>query len=130
MAGRDSKRGRVMSLAEVSALLDRDRNTISKWLSQGCPAVTTANKATGQAWELDLAAVVRWLEQRAAAAVAEKFGGDGEGDDSRITIDEAKRRRAIAEMQIAEIEAAGRDTAGHRAVAQSRGDCGVADDGR
>ena len=101
---KDSSSARLMSLQQVAQALDRDRNTVSKWISQGCPTVTQANADTGQAWQLDLAAVVRWLEERAAGAAAERLApGTPEG---AVTIEEAKRRKAVAEAVVAEIEAA------------------------
>lgn len=99
---RDATRARVMSLSQIAAALDRDRNTIGKWLEQGCPAVERADRATGKSWSLDVAEVVRWLERRSAESAAEKLGG---GPDGAVPEAEAKRRRAVAQAIIAESEA-------------------------
>ena len=101
----ESASNRVMPLAGIASMLDRDRNTITKWLEQGCPVIQRGNKATGTPWEIDIADVVRWLERRSSEAAASRLGG---GDSDRIEEDEAKRRRAIALMVQDEIDAAER----------------------
>lgn len=100
---REAARSRHMSLSQIAGALDRDRNTVSKWLDQGCPFVERADRDTGRQWLLDLADVVRWLERRSAEAAAEKLGA---GPDGAVTEGEAKRRRAVAQAIIAEAEAA------------------------
>ncbi|MAU97692.1 MAG: hypothetical protein ABJF67_06530 [Aurantimonas coralicida] len=40
----ESASNRVKSLAAIALMLDRDRNTIAKWLEQGCPAIQRGNK--------------------------------------------------------------------------------------
>lgn len=99
---RDAARGRQMSLSQAAAL-DRDRNTVSKWLDHGWPYVEKADRDTGRQWALDVAEVVRWLERRAGESTAEKLGA---GPDGAVTEGEAKRRRAVAQAIIAEAEAA------------------------
>jgi phage terminase Nu1 subunit (DNA packaging protein) len=88
---------RLVSLKQAGALLDRDRNTIQKWLDQGCPYVTKADRSRGAAWELDLADVVRWLEKRAANS------GSGKSGD-RPSKEDADERRAIANAVITETD--------------------------
>lgn len=99
---RDAARARHMSLSQVAAALDRDRNTVSKWIEQGCPVVEKADRATGKQWVLDLAEVVRWLERRSAETTAEKMGA---GEAGVISEAEGKRRRAVAQAIIYEAEA-------------------------
>lgn len=101
VAKRDAAKLRLVSVKQAATLLNRDRNTIQKWLDKGCPHVTKADRDLGIAWELDLADVVRWLEDRAADAAAERFG---DGKDGKTTEDEAKRRRAVAQAVVAEID--------------------------
>ncbi|WP_262265500.1 terminase small subunit [Microvirga yunnanensis] len=99
MDGGPPKNPRHMSLKQVADLLDRDRNTIMKWLERhGCPYVTKAAKGRGEAWVLDIADVVRWMEARAgdaaaAASIPPAQGPDGE-DNSK---EEADRRKAWAQ---------------------------------
>lgn len=98
---KDAAKLRLVSVKQASTLLNRDRNTIQKWLDKGCPYVTKADRDLGISWELDLADVVRWLEERAADNAAERFG---EGKDGKTTEDEAKRRRAVAQAVVAELD--------------------------
>lgn len=102
-AKRDAARARRVSLKELAAFLDRDRNTVTKWLDQGCPYVQKADRDLGRAWVLDVSEVVRWLENRAASATADKLGASENG---LISKDEAERRTAIAKMTVAEKVAA------------------------
>lgn len=99
-SSREAAKLRLVSVKQAGTLLNRDRNTINKWLDQGCPFVTKADRALGIAWELDIADVVRWLEQRAGDAAAEKFGGE----EGKTSEDEAKRRRAVAQAVVAELD--------------------------
>lgn len=98
---REAARLRVVSVKQAATLLGRDRNTIQKWLDQGCPYLTKADRDLGVSWELDLGDVVRWLEERAGAAAAAKFG---DTEDGKMTEDEAKRRRAVAQAVVAELD--------------------------
>jgi len=101
---RSAARERLVSLKELAAILDRDRNTISKWLDAGLPFVDRADRDLGKAWSFDTAEVVRWLEKRAADTAAEKLGVLG--SDGKTSEEEAKRRRAVAAAIITELEAA------------------------
>jgi phage terminase Nu1 subunit (DNA packaging protein) len=91
---------RIVSLQQAALLLDRDRNTITKWISQGLPTVGAADKSQGKSWELDLAQVVRWMEERAAAVAAAGVTIDPTG----MPKEEADRRRAVALAGLAELE--------------------------
>lgn len=97
----ETENPRFLSLSELAALLNRDRNTVMKWVNKdGCPVVQKANRDIGQAWILDVAEVVAWLEDRAAKSIASKF----ESDDTDISYDEAKRREKVAAAVMAELE--------------------------
>lgn len=101
---RSAVRDRLVSLKELAAILDRDRNTVSKWIDIGLPYVDKADKNLGKAWSFDTAEVVRWLEKRAADTAAEKLGASG--IDGKTSEEEARRRRAVAAAIITELEAA------------------------
>lgn len=94
---KDAAKLRLVSVKQAATLLNRDRNTIQKWLDQECPYVTKADRARGVAWQLDLAEVVKWLEERAANAASGKSG-------ERITKEDADERRALANAVITETE--------------------------
>jgi len=90
------------SLTETASLLGKHRNTVKGWLSQGCPVVTKADRARGVEWALSIPDVVGWLVDRAA-----KDAADGaEGDVSRISKDEADRRKAVAQAIAEEVNTA------------------------
>lgn len=91
-----------MSLKQLAAILNRDRNTVMKYLEQGMPAVERADRDRGIAWVIDSAEAIRWLEERAAKNVAEKLGSDMKS----VTKDEAERRDWVARMIIREKDAA------------------------
>ena len=103
-ARRAASKERYVSLKELASFLDRDRNTVSKWLDAGLPFVEKADRDLGKAWVFDTAEVVRWLEKRAADTTAEKLGSSSL--DGRTSEEEAKRRRAVAAAIITELEAA------------------------
>lgn len=103
-ASRLASKDRHVSLKELSTILHRDRNTISKWLEIGLPYVEKADRDLGKAWIFDTAEVVRWLEKRAADSAVEKLGVLG--SDGKTSEEEAKRRRAVAAAIITELEAA------------------------
>ena len=102
---RTSTSARHMSLKQLATFLNRDRNTVMKYLDQGMPAVEKADRDRGAAWVIDSADAVRWLEERAAKAVAERLGLDG-GDTKSVTKEEAERRDIVARMIIREADAA------------------------
>ncbi|MEY9831096.1 hypothetical protein ABIA25_002911 [Sinorhizobium fredii] len=93
---RSSISARHMSLKQLATLLNRDRNTVMKYLDQGMPAVEKADRDRGAAWVLDSAEAVRWLEERAAKNVADRFGGDLK----TVSKEDAERRDAVAKMII------------------------------
>lgn len=91
-----------MSLKQLATFLNRDRNTVMKYLDQGLPAVEKADRDRGIAWIIDSAEAVRWLEERAAKNVADRFGGDLK----TVSKEDAERRDAVAKMIIREVDAA------------------------
>jgi phage terminase Nu1 subunit (DNA packaging protein) len=88
------------SLKELSGLLGVHRNTVAKWLDQGCPFVEKADRASGKEWALSLPDVVEWNKTKAVEAAA--------GDTSKLDVDESRRRKLAAEAAIAELDLAER----------------------
>lgn len=93
---------RTYSLSEAAGILGKHRNTVAKWLEQGCPALTRADRARGVEWALSIPDVVGWLIARAAEDAAVTAGGEAGG----ITRDEADRRKAVAQAVAAEVTTA------------------------
>jgi len=98
---REAAKARCVSLKQAATLLNRDRNTLMKYLDQGMPYVEKADRDRGVSWVLDMGDVVRWLEERAAQNVAAKQAA-AEG----MTEDQAKAKTAVYKMLITAVEAA------------------------
>lgn len=98
---RSEAKARHMSLQKLAAFLNRDRNTVQKYIDQGMPVVEKADRERGISWVIDSAEAVRWLEERAATKVAEKIG-----DVRGMSEDEAKAQTAVMKMISASVAAA------------------------
>jgi terminase small subunit / prophage DNA-packing protein len=98
--GTENARG-PFSLMRVAALLDVHRNTVSKWIDEGCPVIQRADRDRGIEWELALPEVVEWRISRSVQNAVAGY----QGDAAQITKDEADRRRAVANAITAEISA-------------------------
>ncbi len=91
---------RTYSLTRAATELGLHRNTLSAWLDRGCPAVTKADRSRGVDWQLKLGDIFDW---RVKTAVDDALSGF-HGEAGQITKDEADRRKAVAQAQLAEIE--------------------------
>lgn len=95
------------------------RNTLSKWLGEGCPAVTQADRDRGLEWQLEVSAIVDWRIRRAVEDALASYQDDG----GNISKAEADRRRAVANAITAEVEA---DEALNTVVARDRAEAVMA----
>jgi hypothetical protein len=86
---------------QAAAILGVHRNTLAKWIDQGCPVQRRADRARGLEWEIIVADVVDWRIRRAVDEATAVYKNDG----GTITLELAERRRAIANAITAEIEA-------------------------
>lgn len=99
-AGGENLRG-PFSATRLAALLDVHRNTVAKWIDDGCPVLQVADRDRGIEWELSLPEVVEWRISRATQnAVA-----SCQGEIGQITSDEADRRKKVANAITAEVAA-------------------------
>ncbi len=57
-------------MREIATRFGRDRETVARWINDGCPVLRRADRARGVSWLLDPAAVVDWLEGRGSASAA------------------------------------------------------------
>lgn len=120
MAKQTGRKARAVSLADASRLLGRHRNSVSQWLSEGCPYVEAADRSSGKEWALDLGELLEWREARASAAERERLKkahakeiekleaaleAAGQDKGGPIPMAEAKRRTQVARMRVAEVEA-------------------------
>lgn len=88
--------GLIVNRNELSEIHGVSLPTISAWVRRGCPAQQKG--ARGKEWKFDTADVARWREDQAVQNAI----GSAEGVD----MDEAKRRKTIAEAQMAELDLA------------------------
>lgn len=96
-----AKQGRTFSLFEASSIIGVTRQTLAKWLADGCPAVTRADRSRGVDWEISIAEVMDWRIRKAVDDAVARY----EGDAGKISREEADRRTAVARMITSEIEA-------------------------
>ncbi|WP_162409339.1 terminase small subunit [Acuticoccus sediminis] len=90
----DKFNGRTVSQIELAALFGVAANTVRVWERKGCPAERSGVR--GQASKYNTAAVIRWREEQAALAAS--------GDLAAMDVEEARRRKIVAEAASAEIE--------------------------
>lgn len=88
----------TFSMNELAGLLGVTRQTVDRWMKQGCPFVEKADRDRGREWSLSLPAVVEWREKRAVELAI--------GDTSKLDIEEARRRKTAAEAALAELDLA------------------------
>lgn len=100
---RETARQRHVSLKQLATLLNRDRNTVMRYLDQDMPYVEKTDRDRGVQWVLDIAGCVGWLEERAAKNVSERMGG---GSDNLPSLDVIEQRTKAARMYTAEAEMA------------------------
>ena len=92
---------KTYSLLQAASILGVHRNTLSKWIDQGCPVQSRADRARGIEWEISIPAVIDWRVNRAV----EDALASVQDENGRITREEADRRRAIAQAVSAEVAA-------------------------
>lgn len=101
------KTARTKSASEVATLLDVNRGTVKRWIDAGAP-VAKEPAFEGDSYDLDVAEVVKWLQERAVTAAVDAGPPDDEGGPPRPAgyedKEEADRRRAVALANIAEME--------------------------
>ncbi len=101
---------RVLNRAELAAFHGVSLDMVDAWIKNGCPAEERGSQ--GRSYRFNSAAVISW---RIARERNDAVAGIGAGVET-MTREEADRRRAIASMSLAEIEA---DTARGNVVLRS-----------
>lgn len=82
-----------MNLSEVARYRGVNLSTAKEWLAAGLPG-----KKTGNRWQFEPAAVDKWLADRDGPAEPE--------NQPHVTLAEARRRKALADAELAEYELA------------------------
>lgn len=103
--------GKIINRADTAIYFGAALTTVDVWIKEGCPA-----KRAGKEWQLDSAEVHAWLMKRALAEKrhrGNRFGGGrderqegGDAPEGQITLDEAKRRKEVANAKSAELDLA------------------------
>jgi phage terminase Nu1 subunit (DNA packaging protein) len=92
---------RTFSIFEAAGLIGVHRNTLMKWINDGCPAVSRGDSKRGKEWEISLPDVWAWREQRLVDEISAQFR-----DKTGATNEAGYRtRKAAADAIVAEIEA-------------------------
>jgi terminase small subunit / prophage DNA-packing protein len=90
-------RGKVVNRADLASVLGVSPPTVDAYLRRGMPFRKRGDK--GKAWEFDTADVVDWLrDEEARRHMGEQA--------ATMTLDDAKKRREVANAQLAELELA------------------------
>lgn len=87
---------KTLSKIDLAAALGVSTQTLDQWLGRGMPYVSKPG-AGSRSYSFDLSEVLRWRLDYERAKM------DAETDETDL--DEAKRRRAVAEARIAEMQA-------------------------
>lgn len=92
---------RTFSMFEAATIIGVTRQTLAKWVNDGCPVVTKGDRSRGIEWEINIADVITWLRQRDIEEISAKYQEKG-----GLTNEAGYRtRKAAADAVIAEIEA-------------------------
>jgi phage terminase Nu1 subunit (DNA packaging protein) len=86
---------RTYSLSEAAKILEVSRNTLMRWLDDGCPSIERGDKAAGKEWRLSIRNIVEWREEVASLEERKRWE---HADTSELTAEEADRRRKVALM--------------------------------
>lgn len=87
--------GRILSQVEMAEVLDVSTVTLRDWTRNGCPVKEAGAK--GRAAKYDTADVIKWREEQAAGSALNE-------DHTKVTADEANRRKTLAEARLAELK--------------------------
>lgn len=86
----------IVNRGELASIIGVSLITVDAYRRRGMPFV--ARGAKGKSWSYDTAAVIKWLRDQDVAAL--------QGDADEITIEQAQRRKTIAEAMKLEYELA------------------------
>lgn len=103
--------GKILNRAEVAEIFGYSLPTVDSWIKDGLPSRQAGAK--GVPWQFDSAEVHAWLIKKARntrRTRGNSFGDEREGGaeipDGWVGIDEAKRRKEVANAKSAELDLA------------------------
>lgn len=102
----------MLNRAEVAETFGYSLPTVDSWIKDGLPS--RQQGAKGVPWQFDSAEVHAWLVKKARATRRtrgnafgdEREGGEGETPEGWVGLDEAKRRKEVANAKSAELDLA------------------------
>ena len=83
------------STKELSVILSVTPDTVRNYVAEGMPIITKGGQGRGNGAKYDIKDCVKWVKDRAVNALM--------GDKSLVSVEEAKRRKAIADAELQEI---------------------------
>lgn len=89
----------IMSITEFEKFYGVNTTTIYRWIRDGMPVYRMGSKGRGAGHQFNSVDVNKWIKDKALAAA-------GSGDKHAITFDEAKRRKELANAEMAELNLA------------------------
>jgi len=92
--------GKEVNQSELSHIIDVSVVTIRAWEKEGMPVLQKGSR--GKSATYNTADVIRWCEQR----LLSKITAGREEDGAVISEDEGRRRKVVAEAQLAELKLA------------------------
>ena len=102
--------GKMLNRAEVAEVFGYSLPTVDSWIRDGLPSRVQGSK--GVQWQFDSAEVHAWLVKKARATRRTRgnsFGDEKDGDEpaeGHVGLDEAKRRKEVANARSAELDLA------------------------
>lgn len=87
--------GELLTTTELARIFGVSRNKIQTYVRQGMPIYDTGGVGT-KGHRFDTQACINWMVQQEVSHIT--------GEEDRIGIDEIKRRTAVAEMEMKEID--------------------------
>ena len=90
----------TVSTNELCTFLGAHKNTVLQWVGQGCPVAVKARRGDRGGHQFVPRDVVNWLKDK---AVTDAIGSE---DPTLISVEEARRRKMLAEAGLQEIELA------------------------
>lgn len=95
------KSGKLVNKAELAEICGVSLTSIDNWIRQGLPYVEKGDLSSP--WTFDTYQVIKWKTKKAPKPTKLATSTDSEEPEA-IDINEAKRRKAVAEAKLAELD--------------------------
>lgn len=95
---------KTYSLIAAANEMEIDRGTLLSWIEKGAPFVERPGVDGATEWKVNIPAVYAWRENQAIEKLRKKYEETASPDGEKMTLDEAKRRRAMWQAVKEEVE--------------------------